>query len=94
MSDFPLDEVLRIQSEFAKLYCVTGLIGLSSDYVQVQVKILAELAEPTTWETRRVPSYKQVGYCYHSSAQVKGMKFLAVLDEKELAEYGLEIPGA
>ena len=93
MPEFPLDEVLRIQREFAKLYRSTGLLNVADNYVQVNDRALAELADPAIWDIRVVLHQEKTTF-YHAHIRVKGVEFLAVLDEKELAEYGLEIPGA
>ncbi len=89
---FPLEEVLRIQSKFAKLYGVTGLIAVCSNYVQVNDRVLAELSDPATWKIKSVTSITDGSIYFHASAEIKCMRFMAVLEAAKMAKYGLEAP--
>ena len=91
MTEFPLDEVLDMQKQFAILYRTTGMIGISDNYVQVTTATLAGLADPTTWDIY-THIWKQEAASLHASVEIRGIPFTAVLHEGEMTEYGLEEP--
>ena len=91
MPEFPLEEVLQLQNDFAEIYRATGLLGISEDYVQVTTKTLAGLADPTTWNIIS-HTWKDEPVSFHAEVEVQNMRFTAVLHEGQLTEYGLEEP--
>ena len=93
MTEFPLEEVLAMQKRFVELYRTTGLLSVNDNYVHVTDHALAELSDPSTWNIKvvRNPGFDTP---YHVHTWIQGTEFVAVLNEKEMAEYGLEIPDA
>jgi len=92
-NEFPLEEVLRVHSEFVELYRTTGLVAISDNYIHVNPKTLAALADPEIWYFEVVRS-SDFDTPYHARMEIHGITFVAVLDAAEMAEYGLEVPGA
>lgn len=91
MAEFPLEEIIAMQQRFSDLYRVTGMLSVTDSYVQVNDRTLAELSAPNTWDIEIVVD-KRFSTPYHAHVQIQDTEFVAVLNEKELAEYGLEVP--
>ena len=88
MSEFPLEQVIEMQREFAVLYHTTGLLDMADSYIQVNHECLTELSDPADWALSPGHDAEEI----EALIFISGSKFIALMDPDEAEALGLTLP--
>ena len=86
--DYPMEQVVRLQREFALLYQRREITAIEVDSVLVQYDILAKLSDMNDWSL----SLGSDANWIHASVVIGETKFHACLSYEDAGEIGLTLP--